>query len=89
MDTPITKGALYSRTGDSEVDDTQADGHHYSQRDLDSALRTAREEIVAQEREAADWKRKYDESRQEVVEMRRIVAEYEKTIAQMIGKNCF
>ncbi|XP_059509048.1 uncharacterized protein LOC125461914 isoform X2 [Stegostoma tigrinum] len=84
MDIPITKGALYSRTGDSEVDDTQADGHHYSQRDLDSALRTAREEIVAQEREAADWKRKYDESRQEVVEMRRIVAEYEKTIAQMI-----
>ncbi|XP_041065940.1 uncharacterized protein LOC121289978 isoform X3 [Carcharodon carcharias] len=84
MDTPITKGALYSRTGDSEVDDTQADGHHYNQRDLDSALRTAREEIVAQEREAADWKRKYDESRQEVVEMRRIVAEYEKTIAQMI-----
>ncbi|XP_078420901.1 uncharacterized protein LOC144694412 [Cetorhinus maximus] len=84
MDTPITKGALYSRTGDSEIDDTQADGHHYNQRDLDSALRTAREEIVAQEREAADWKRKYDESRQEVVEMRRIVAEYEKTIAQMI-----
>ncbi|XP_043568615.1 transforming acidic coiled-coil-containing protein 2-like isoform X2 [Chiloscyllium plagiosum] len=84
MDTPITKGALYSRTGDGEVDDVQADGHHYSQRDLDSALRTAREEIVAQEREAADWKRKYDESRQEVVEMRRIVAEYEKTIAQMI-----
>ncbi|XP_060698028.1 transforming acidic coiled-coil-containing protein 2 isoform X3 [Hemiscyllium ocellatum] len=84
MDTPITKGVLYSRTGDGEVDDAQADGHHYSQRDLDSALRTAREEIVAQEREAADWKRKYDESRQEVVEMRRIVAEYEKTIAQMI-----
>ncbi|GCC22271.1 hypothetical protein chiPu_0000657 [Chiloscyllium punctatum] len=84
MDTPITKGALYSRTGDGEVDDVQADGHQYSQRDLDSALRTAREEIVAQEREAADWKRKYDESRQEVVEMRRIVAEYEKTIAQMI-----
>ncbi|XP_078079490.1 uncharacterized protein LOC144500442 isoform X3 [Mustelus asterias] len=84
MDTPITKSVLYSRTGDSEVDDAQADGHHYNQRDLDSALRTAREEIVAQEREAADWKRKYDESRQEVVEMRRIVAEYEKTIAQMI-----
>ncbi|XP_038629395.1 uncharacterized protein LOC119950753 isoform X2 [Scyliorhinus canicula] len=86
MDTPITKSALYSRTGDSEIDDTQADGHHYNQRDLDSALRTAREEIVTQEREAADWKRKYDESRQEVGEMRRIVAEYEKTIAQMIGK---
>ncbi|XP_067908939.1 uncharacterized protein [Heterodontus francisci] len=86
MDTPITKGALYSRTGDSEVDDIQADGHRYNQRDLDSALRTAREEIVAQERETADWKRKYDESRQEVVEMRRIVAEYEKTIAQMIER---
>ncbi|XP_072335414.1 uncharacterized protein [Scyliorhinus torazame] len=84
MDTPITKSALYSRTGDSEIDDTQVDGHHYNQRDLDSDLRTAREEIVTQEREAADWKRKYDESRQEVGEMRRIVAEYEKTIAQMI-----
>uniref|UniRef100_UPI00398E614D transforming acidic coiled-coil-containing protein 2-like isoform X2 n=1 Tax=Pristiophorus japonicus TaxID=55135 RepID=UPI00398E614D len=84
MDTPITKGALYSRSSDSEIDDTQVDGHHYNQRDLDSALRAAREEIVAKEREAADWKRKYDESRQEVVEMRRIVAEYEKTIAQMI-----
>ncbi|XP_069755914.1 microtubule-associated protein futsch-like isoform X2 [Narcine bancroftii] len=84
MDSPITKGALYSRTGESEVDDPQADGHHYNQRDLDSALRAAREEIVEKEREAADWKRKYDESKQEVVEMRRIVAEYEKTIAQMI-----
>ncbi|XP_032889680.1 transforming acidic coiled-coil-containing protein 2 isoform X3 [Amblyraja radiata] len=86
MDTPITKGALYSRTGDGEAVDTQADGHHYNQRDLDSALRAAREEIVEKEREASDWKRKYDESKQEVVEMRRIVAEYEKTIAQMIGK---
>ncbi|XP_072095594.1 uncharacterized protein [Mobula birostris] len=84
MDTPITKSALYSRTGDSEVEDSLADGHHYNQRDLDSALRAAREEIVEKEREAAEWKRKYDESKQEVVEMRRIVAEYEKTIAQMI-----
>ncbi|XP_072883768.1 uncharacterized protein [Hemitrygon akajei] len=84
MDTPITKNALYSRTGDSEVEDSPADGHHYNQRDLDSALRAAREEIVEKEREAAEWKRKYDESKQEVVEMRRIVAEYEKTIAQMI-----
>ncbi|XP_067858376.1 microtubule-associated protein futsch-like isoform X2 [Heptranchias perlo] len=84
MDTPITKAALYSRTGDSEADDTPVDGHHYNQRDLDSALRAAREEIVAKEREAAEWQSKFDESRQEVVEMRRIVAEYEKTIAQMI-----
>ncbi|XP_059803765.1 transforming acidic coiled-coil-containing protein 2 isoform X5 [Hypanus sabinus] len=84
MDTPITKNALYSRTGDSEVEDSLADGHHYNQRDLDSALRAAREEIVEKEGEAAEWKRKYDESKQEVVEMRRIVAEYEKTIAQMI-----
>lgn len=84
MDTPITKGVLYSRTGDGEAVDIQADGHHYNQRDLDSALRAAREEIVEKEREASDWKRKYDESKQEVVEMRRIVAEYEKTIAQMI-----
>eukprot|EP00062_Callorhinchus_milii_P018144 gi/632971302/ref/XP_007902104.1/ PREDICTED: transforming acidic coiled-coil-containing protein 2 isoform X4 [Callorhinchus milii] len=84
MDTPISKSALYSRSCEVELDDTALDGHHYDQRDLDSALRATREEIVAKTREADEWKRKYDESRQEVVEMRRIVAEYEKTIAQMI-----
>uniref|UniRef100_A0A667XN24 Transforming acidic coiled-coil-containing protein C-terminal domain-containing protein n=1 Tax=Myripristis murdjan TaxID=586833 RepID=A0A667XN24_9TELE len=41
-------------------------------------------QIVTKEKEVLEWQRKYEDSRQEVVEMRRIVAEYEKTIAQMI-----
>uniref|UniRef100_A0A3B3TUF0 Transforming acidic coiled-coil-containing protein C-terminal domain-containing protein n=1 Tax=Poecilia latipinna TaxID=48699 RepID=A0A3B3TUF0_9TELE len=53
-------------------------------RDLDQSLDIAREEIVSKEKEVLEWQRKYEDSRQEVVEMRRIVAEYEKTIAQMI-----
>ncbi|OXB64453.1 hypothetical protein ASZ78_000129 [Callipepla squamata] len=40
--------------------------------------------IVAKEREVSEWKEKYEESRREVMEMRKIVSEYEKTIAQMI-----
>uniref|UniRef100_A0A6I8R382 Transforming, acidic coiled-coil-containing protein 2 n=1 Tax=Xenopus tropicalis TaxID=8364 RepID=A0A6I8R382_XENTR len=43
-----------------------------------------RRSIVAKEREVDDWKKKYEGSHCEVVEMRKIVAEYEKTIAQMI-----
>uniref|UniRef100_A0A673H119 Transforming acidic coiled-coil-containing protein 1-like n=1 Tax=Sinocyclocheilus rhinocerous TaxID=307959 RepID=A0A673H119_9TELE len=40
--------------------------------------------IIAKEIEANEWKRKYEESRLEVTEMRKIVDEYEKTVAQMI-----
>nr|KAF6461103.1 transforming acidic coiled-coil containing protein 1 [Molossus molossus] len=40
--------------------------------------------IITKEIEANEWKKKYEETRQEVLEMRKIVAEYEKTIAQMI-----
>ncbi|XP_078522454.1 transforming acidic coiled-coil-containing protein 1 isoform X6 [Lissotriton helveticus] len=40
--------------------------------------------IIVKEIEAKGWKQRYEESRQEVLEMRKIVAEYEKTIAQMI-----
>ncbi|XP_015269718.1 PREDICTED: transforming acidic coiled-coil-containing protein 1 isoform X2 [Gekko japonicus] len=49
-----------------------------------AVLTLIREEIISKEIEANEWKRKYEESRQEVLEMRKIVAEYEKTIAQMI-----
>ncbi|XP_077161642.1 transforming acidic coiled-coil-containing protein 1 isoform X3 [Paroedura picta] len=49
-----------------------------------AVLTLIREEIITKEVEANEWKRKYEESRQEVLEMRKIVAEYEKTIAQMI-----
>ncbi|XP_048368334.1 transforming acidic coiled-coil-containing protein 1 isoform X2 [Sphaerodactylus townsendi] len=49
-----------------------------------AVLTLIREEIISKEIEANEWKRKYEGSWQEVLEMRKIVAEYEKTIAQMI-----
>lgn len=74
----VFKTSLYTQPGYSEAESP------YLPRDLDHSLGIAREEIMAKEKEVLEWKRKYEESRQEVVEMRRIVAEYEKTIAQMI-----
>ncbi|XP_015194821.1 transforming acidic coiled-coil-containing protein 1 isoform X1 [Lepisosteus oculatus] len=55
-----------------------------SEADKMAVLTLIREEIITKEIEVNEWKRKYEESRQEVIEMRKIVAEYEKTIAQMI-----
>ncbi|XP_048685252.1 transforming acidic coiled-coil-containing protein 1 isoform X4 [Caretta caretta] len=55
-----------------------------SESDKKAVLTLIREEIITKEIEANEWKKKYEESRQEVLEMRKIVAEYEKTIAQMI-----
>uniref|UniRef100_A0AAZ3R883 Transforming acidic coiled-coil-containing protein C-terminal domain-containing protein n=1 Tax=Oncorhynchus tshawytscha TaxID=74940 RepID=A0AAZ3R883_ONCTS len=57
-----------------------------SQSEMDKAavLTLIREEIITKEIEANEWKRKYEESHIEVLEMRKIVAEYEKTVAQMI-----
>ncbi|XP_043839059.1 transforming acidic coiled-coil-containing protein 2 isoform X2 [Dromiciops gliroides] len=81
-DVPISKTALYSRLGTSESEKPSA--LLYQQSDLDASLRIAREEIITKEREVSEWKDKYEESRREVMEMRKIVAEYEKTIAQMI-----
>ncbi|CAL1615989.1 unnamed protein product [Knipowitschia caucasica] len=49
-----------------------------------AVLTLIREEIIAKEAEVSGWKHKFEESRHEVTEMRKIVAEYEKTIAQMI-----
>ncbi|XP_053574061.1 transforming acidic coiled-coil-containing protein 1 isoform X2 [Bombina bombina] len=43
-----------------------------------------RDEVIMKETEAKDWQSKYEDSHKEVLEMRKIVAEYEKTIAQMI-----
>ncbi|KAM4748455.1 transforming acidic coiled-coil-containing protein 1 isoform 2-T2 [Rhinophrynus dorsalis] len=40
--------------------------------------------IIMKDIEAKDWQTRYEESHREVLEMRKIVAEYEKTIAQMI-----
>ncbi|KAH0623109.1 hypothetical protein JD844_031081 [Phrynosoma platyrhinos] len=51
---------------------------------LSESDKTAVLTLIREEIEANEWKRKYEGSRQEVLEMRKIVAEYEKTIAQMI-----
>ncbi|XP_021092453.1 transforming acidic coiled-coil-containing protein 1 isoform X8 [Heterocephalus glaber] len=60
------------------------DGICMSESDKTAVLTLIREEIISKEIEANEWKKKYEETRQEVLEMRKIVAEYEKTIAQMI-----
>ncbi|KAM9847506.1 transforming acidic coiled-coil-containing protein 2 [Aulostomus maculatus] len=80
VESAVTKNSLYARTASSYID---GESPHLP-RELDHSLGIAREEIVTKEKEVLEWQRKYEESRQEVVEMRRIVAEYEKTIAQMI-----
>ncbi|XP_037587326.1 transforming acidic coiled-coil-containing protein 2 isoform X13 [Cebus imitator] len=83
-DVSISKTALYSRIGTTEVEKPAS--LLFQQPNLDSTLQIARAEIITKEREVSEWKDKYEESRREVMEMRKIVAEYEKTIAQMIGK---
>ncbi|KAM4588451.1 transforming acidic coiled-coil-containing protein 1 isoform 2-T2 [Odontesthes bonariensis] len=60
------------------------DGIPLSEMDKAGVLTLIREEIISKEIEVNEWKRKYEESRAEVMEMRKIVAEYEKTVAQMI-----
>ncbi|KAE8590123.1 hypothetical protein XENTR_v10017958 [Xenopus tropicalis] len=82
-DVGLSHNSLYSRTVAMETG-SSALLHPFQQSDVDAALQIAREEIVAKEREVDDWKKKYEGSHCEVVEMRKIVAEYEKTIAQMI-----
>ncbi|XP_068277478.1 transforming acidic coiled-coil-containing protein 1 isoform X3 [Nyctibius grandis] len=64
--------------------DSPLDGICLSASEKTAVLTLIREEIITKEIEANEWKKKYEESRQEVLEMRKIVAEYEKTIAQMI-----
>ncbi|XP_030012700.1 transforming acidic coiled-coil-containing protein 2 isoform X4 [Sphaeramia orbicularis] len=81
IESSVSKSSLYTRTTTSYI---EGESPHLP-RDLDHSLGIAREEIVSKEKEVLEWQKKYEDSRQEVVEMRRIVAEYEKTIAQMIG----
>ncbi|KAM3867536.1 transforming acidic coiled-coil-containing protein 1-like [Diretmus argenteus] len=76
-----------SKLGGSEAQKTGSqvlDSICISEAEKQAVLTLIREEIITKEVEASGWKRKYDDSRQEVIEMRKIVAEYEKTIAQMI-----
>ncbi|XP_041749616.2 transforming acidic coiled-coil-containing protein 2 isoform X9 [Coregonus clupeaformis] len=79
-DSAVTKSSIYTRTAGYGEGESP-----YPPKDVDHSLGIAREEIVSKEKEVLEWQRKYEDSRQEVLEMRRIVAEYEKTIAQMIG----
>ncbi|XP_029305682.1 uncharacterized protein tacc2 [Cottoperca gobio] len=76
----VSKNSLYTRTSTNYI---EGESPHLPI-ELDHSLGIAREEIVTKEKEVLEWQRKYEDSRQEVVEMRRIVAEYERTIAQMI-----
>nr|XP_023998901.1 transforming acidic coiled-coil-containing protein 2-like [Salvelinus alpinus] len=79
-DSADIKSSLYTRTAGYGEEESP-----YPPKDMEHSLGIAREEIVSKEKEVLEWQRKYEDSRQEVLEMRRIVAEYEKTIAQMIG----
>eukprot|EP00063_Salmo_salar_P038637 XP_014013472.1 PREDICTED: uncharacterized protein LOC106578818 isoform X4 [Salmo salar] len=81
-DSTDTKSSLYTRTAGYGEEERESP---YPPKDMEHSLGIAREEIVSKEKEVLEWQRKYEDSRQEVLEMRRIVAEYEKTIAQMIG----
>ncbi|XP_029963186.1 transforming acidic coiled-coil-containing protein 2 isoform X2 [Salarias fasciatus] len=83
VENAVSKNSLYARNTTNTAY-IEGESPHLP-RDLDHSLGIAREEIVSKEKEVLEWQRKYEDSRQEVVEMRRIVAEYEKTIAQMIG----
>ncbi|XP_051971859.1 transforming acidic coiled-coil-containing protein 1 isoform X2 [Xyrauchen texanus] len=74
-------------SSDSETVDNSSSGLDsipLSEMDKAAVLTLIREEIISKEIDANEWKRKYEESRLEVNEMRKIVDEYEKTVAQMI-----
>ncbi|XP_061585068.1 transforming acidic coiled-coil-containing protein 1-like isoform X2 [Cololabis saira] len=78
---------LKSSSGGSEMQKTGSqvlDSICISEAEKQAVLTLIREEIITKEVEVNDWKTKCEQFKQEVVEMRKIVAEYEKTIAQMI-----
>ncbi|XP_068994484.1 transforming acidic coiled-coil-containing protein 1-like isoform X2 [Embiotoca jacksoni] len=80
---------LKNKSGGSEMLKTGSqvlDSICISETEKQAVLTLIREEIITKEVEANDWKKKYEDCRQEVDEMRKIVAEYEKTIAQMIDE---
>ncbi|XP_068167849.1 transforming acidic coiled-coil-containing protein 1-like isoform X2 [Antennarius striatus] len=76
-----------NKSGESQMEKTGSqvlDSICISEAEKQAVLTLIKEEIITKEVEANDWKRKFEESKQEVDEMRKVVAEYEKTIAQMI-----
>ncbi|XP_066092973.1 transforming acidic coiled-coil-containing protein 1 isoform X2 [Saccopteryx bilineata] len=80
LESPVEKAPLSVACGG----ESPLDSICLSESDKTAVLTLIREEIITKEIEANEWKKKYEETRQEVLEMRKIVAEYEKTIAQMI-----
>ncbi|XP_035022056.2 transforming acidic coiled-coil-containing protein 1 isoform X3 [Hippoglossus stenolepis] len=77
---------LKSNSRESEMQKTGSqvlDSICISETEKQAVLTLIREEIITKEVEANDWKKKYEDCRQEVNEMRKIVAEYEKTFAEM------
>ncbi|XP_054877392.1 transforming acidic coiled-coil-containing protein 1-like isoform X2 [Poeciliopsis prolifica] len=73
-----------SSRDDPDPEALSQDGVPLTEMDKAAVLTLIREEIITKEIEVSEWKQKYEESRAEVMEMRKIVAEYEKTVAQMI-----
>ena len=87
--TPVPQGLLESSSEKAPVsvacgDESPLDDICLSEADKTAIVTLLREEIITKEIEANIWKKKYEESRDEVLEMRNIVTEYEKTISQMI-----
>ncbi|XP_049435057.1 transforming acidic coiled-coil-containing protein 1-like isoform X1 [Epinephelus fuscoguttatus] len=74
-----SEGSEMQKTGSQVLDSICI-----SEAEKQAVLSLIKEEIITKEVEASDWKKKFEDSKQEVTEMRKIVAEYEKTIAQMI-----
>ncbi|XP_027889577.1 transforming acidic coiled-coil-containing protein 1-like isoform X3 [Xiphophorus couchianus] len=74
-----SEGSEMQKTGSQVLDSICI-----SEAEKQAVLTLIREEIITKEAETNDWKKKYEQCKQEVDEMRKIVAEYEKTIAQMI-----
>lgn len=72
-------GGAMQKTGSEVLDSICISGE-----EKQAVLTLIREEIITKEVEVSNWKQSYEESRHEVTEMRKIVTEYEKTIAQMI-----
>uniref|UniRef100_A0A3B5MQX5 Transforming, acidic coiled-coil containing protein 1 n=1 Tax=Xiphophorus couchianus TaxID=32473 RepID=A0A3B5MQX5_9TELE len=83
-DFSVHQTAKLSSRDDPDPAALSQDGVPLTEMDKAAVLTLIREEIITKEIEVNEWKQKYEESRAEVMEMRKIVAEYEKTVAQMI-----
>ncbi|KAM4741438.1 transforming acidic coiled-coil-containing protein 1 isoform 2-T2 [Anableps anableps] len=83
-DISMHQTAKLSSSDDPDPAALSQDSVTLTEMDKAAVLTLIREEIITKEIEVSEWKQKYEESRAEVMEMRKIVAEYEKTVAQMI-----